>query len=169
MKLLSPAKLNLSLAITGVRADGYHEIESLMCCISLYDDIRLDVNNSEKITLDCQPDVCPPEQNLAVKAANRFFDAVAAVPRGVHISLQKQIPAGAGLGGGSSNAATVLSGLNNHFGQPLSSDRLAAIGCALGADIPFFLLGKPAVATGGAVSANIRLNQAHIQGRVQFF
>lgn len=151
MKLLSPAKINLFLAVTGKRPDGYHELYMLMCGISLYDTITLifDADSrSQKISVLCDaPDVPSDESNLAHKAASLFFKHLG-IRGSVDIFIEKKIPAGAGLGGGSSNAATVLSGLNQHYGFPFSREKLMEIGLSLGADVPFFIFGKPAIATG---------------------
>jgi 4-diphosphocytidyl-2-C-methyl-D-erythritol kinase len=151
MKLLSPAKINLFLAVTGKRPDGYHELCMLMCAVSLYDTITLifDADSrSQKIGVFCDaPDVPSDESNLAHKAASLFLKH-AGIRGSMDIFIEKNIPAGAGLGGGSSNAATVLSGLNQHYGFPFSREKLMEMGLKLGADVPFFIFGKPAIATG---------------------
>jgi 4-diphosphocytidyl-2-C-methyl-D-erythritol kinase len=157
IKSLSPAKINLFLCVIGKRADGYHELLTLMCCIGLYDIISMDFDQ-EDITVYCD-DVNVPgdETNLAHRAAVVFFDELKKNPaewenrsilRGVAISIEKNIPVAAGLGGGSSNAATVLAQLNQYYGRPFSSAELKALGRAVGADVPFFLFRKPAIATG---------------------
>ena len=147
MELLSPAKINLFLQITGKRQNRYHDLFTLMCCISLYDTISLSFG-AKYTTLSCSdPEVPEDESNLAVKAANLFFRTVHK-NEGVKIGIEKQIPAAAGLGGGSSNAATVLLGLNRYYGQPLPQNKLMSLGLSIGADVPFFIFRKPATATG---------------------
>ena len=150
MRLLaSPAKINLFLHVTGKRPDGYHELFSLMCGIAIFDHIRLDFSGHE-IEVECNHPAVPlDESNLAYKAAQHFFAACGHIStRGLRIQIDKQIPVAAGLGGGSSNAAAVLMGLNAHYGFPLSSPQMSNLGLSLGADVPFFLFGKPALATG---------------------
>jgi len=147
MNLLSPAKINLFLQITGKRQNGYHDLFTLMCCISLYDTVSLSFG-AKYTTVSCSdPEVPEDESNLAVRAANLFFKTVHKNEH-VKIGLEKQIPVAAGLGGGSSNAASVLLGLNRYYGRPLPQDKLISIGLSIGADIPFFIFGKPATASG---------------------
>lgn len=146
-KLWSPAKINLFLKVIGKRPDGYHDLVSLMCGISLRDRIVL-TTGTEAISVACTyPGVPENETNLAVRAADLFYRHHSVSER-VAIEIEKRIPVGAGLGGGSSNAATVLKGLNDCYGQPLSADLLRTLGLSLGADVPFFLLGRPALAAG---------------------
>jgi len=152
MRLLSPAKINLFLFVTGKRPDGYHTLRTLMCLVGLHDEITLSFGKGG-ITCDCShPDVPSGPGNLAHRAATLFLkhDAVRGNSRGdaVAISINKHIPVGAGLGGGSSNAAAVLRGLNRHFGRPLSREELISMGTSLGADVPFFIFGGPALAGG---------------------
>lgn len=148
MKLFSPAKVNLFLHVTGKRDDGYHDIFSLMCPVSVFDEITIRVMKSGGITVECDHREVPSgEANIAHRAASLFFKETG-IKGGVSIWIRKRIPVSAGLGGGSSNAASVLSYLNNHFGSPLSHDRLMRLGGSIGADIPFFIYGKPAIATG---------------------
>jgi 4-diphosphocytidyl-2-C-methyl-D-erythritol kinase len=147
MEIQSPAKINLFLEVCSKRPDGYHNLNTLMCCISLYDTIRLTFGK-KNISVRCShPDVPEDETNLAWRAARLFFDT-ARIDEGVRIDIEKNIPIGAGLGGGSSNAASVLKGLNAHYGSPVSEAALMAAGKSIGADVPFFIYGKPAVATG---------------------
>lgn len=147
MKLYSPAKVNLFLYVTGRRSDGYHDLMTLMCCVGIYDRILMTFNTGG-ISVSCRhPGVPQNEENLAFRAAEKFLKALNR-PEGVHIVLEKNIPVAAGLGGGSSNAAAVLMGLNRRYGSPFSIDDLMTMGRDLGADVPFFLYGKPAVATG---------------------
>jgi 4-diphosphocytidyl-2-C-methyl-D-erythritol kinase len=147
IQVLSPAKVNLFLYVLRRRADGYHDLFSLMCRIGLYDEILLNPA-AAAITLQCSDPSLPVDDgNLAVRAARRFYEALGR-SGGVKIHLTKRIPIGAGLGGGSSNAASVLLGLNHLYDAPLSLDRLTAIGRSLGADVPFFLFQSPALASG---------------------
>jgi len=147
MKILSPAKINLFLQVTGKRPDGYHELFSLMCCVTLFDTIFLRFD-TEKIEIESShPQLPLDETNLAHKAAALFFKTLGS-KEGVKITIEKSIPIAAGLGGGSSNAASVLRGLNHHFDFPFSRERLTALGLSLGADVPFLLFQKPALASG---------------------
>ncbi|MGM0452888.1 MAG: 4-(cytidine 5'-diphospho)-2-C-methyl-D-erythritol kinase [Thermodesulfobacteriota bacterium] len=146
MEISAPAKINLYLDVLGRRVDGYHELQMLMCCIGLFDIVRLTAAPDISVSCDAA-DVPADESNIAHRAARCFFNATA-IDAGVHIAIHKTIPVGAGLGGGSSNAAAVLSGLNRHFGYRLPQPRLAELARTIGADVPFFLYGRPAVATG---------------------
>ena len=147
MKLLSPAKINLFLQIVGKRADGYHDLVTLMCCVGLYDIISLDFS-AEEISVACTHPLVPQDHtNLAYRAAKLFLDHINS-KEGVRITIEKQIPIGAGLGGGSSNAATVMLGLNRFYGHPLSRETLIRLGVVIGADVPFFIDQKPAIASG---------------------
>lgn len=152
MELFSPAKINLFLEVLGKRPDGYHELRSLLCPLGLYDTVRIRIGGAG-IRVRCSKKGIPEDHtNLAWRAADAFCRALArrgiAPPGGVEIELQKQIPAGGGLGGGSGNAAAVLDGLNRLTGGPLGFSDLTETARALGADVPFFLLGKPALAEG---------------------
>ncbi|MEH6591756.1 MAG: 4-(cytidine 5'-diphospho)-2-C-methyl-D-erythritol kinase [Halioglobus sp.] len=144
LELLSPAKLNLFLHITGRRADGYHTLQTLFQLLDWGDDMRFEANNSGKITLDMPALDIPADQNLVVKAAS----ALQSGNLGAHISVIKRIPDGGGLGGGSSNAATTLLALNYLWELGLNSETLAALGSQLGADVPVFVHGKTAWAEG---------------------
>lgn len=148
LHLLAPAKINVYLRIVGRRADGYHLLDSLMVPISLYDEISLEVEPSTvsgpEIVVTCDdPTIPSDETNLAYRAA-----ALVCRDRGLHarviVHLHKRIPAGAGLGGGSSDAAAILRGLNTLLHLGLSLERLSQLGVRLGADVPFFLVGGPA-------------------------
>lgn len=146
--ILSPAKINLFLHITGKRLDGYHELFSLMCRVSLYDTVSLSFG-VENTTISCNVAQIPQDEtNTAWKAANVFFKALKNKHEGVKIFIDKQIPVGAGLGGGSSNAAAVLLGLNRFYNYPFLFDELISMGVLIGADVPFFIFQKPAIATG---------------------
>lgn len=148
MELLSPAKINLFLEVTGKRSDGYHDLRSLMCCISLFDKVTL-TPGGEEIRVSCDREGIPEDEtNLAARAAKLFFEKLGRKKTGVKISIEKNIPAGAGLGGGSSNAAAVLTGLNRFYDTPFSGDELVRMGVAIGADVPFFIYCKAALAEG---------------------
>ena len=142
-----PAKVNLTLEVLGRRSDGYHDIRSLMVRVGLYDRLTIETG-VEGLTLLC-PDANLPgdESNLAMAAALAFREETGG-PDGLRITLHKGIPTAAGLGGGSSDAASVLKGLNGLMGNPLSRDRLMELGLRLGSDVPFFIAGVPAVAEG---------------------
>jgi 4-diphosphocytidyl-2-C-methyl-D-erythritol kinase len=133
--------------VTGKRPDGYHNLFSLMCRIGVFDDVHLQLT-PEAVRLSCaQASVPSDESNLAHRAATAFFQTLGR-PGGVDIRLQKRIPVAAGLGGGSSNAASVLLGLNHLHGRPFTRRQLMAIGRGLGADVPFFIFQAPALAAG---------------------
>ena len=147
MNIHSPAKINLFLQITGRRPDGYHELATLMCCVNLYDTISLSFGG-ESTTVSCShPDVSEDDTNLAVRAV-KIFQKALKKNDGVEISIDKKIPVAAGLGGGSSNAASVLLGLNRYYEYPFSLDELMTMGLSIGADVPFFILKKPVIARG---------------------
>jgi 4-diphosphocytidyl-2-C-methyl-D-erythritol kinase len=152
MDLLAPAKINLFLHVTGKRADGYHNLFSLMCCIGIYDKITLTFGAKET-SVSCSADNVPEDDtNLTYRAADIFFKTLLKrqgdSPQNVNIIINKQIPVAAGLGGGSSNAAAVLSGLNRYYGLPFSQGKLISMGSSIGADVPFLIFQKPALASG---------------------
>lgn len=148
MNILSPAKINLFLHVIRKRPDNYHDIQSLMCPVGLFDSIKIEFKG-DTIAVSCDnPDVPNDESNLAFRAAVLFFEKIGIKPPGIFIKIDKKIPVAAGLGGGSSNAATVLKALNHHFSKHFSHDQLNKMGLEIGADVPFFLLGKPAIASG---------------------
>lgn len=149
MKILSPAKVNLRLEVLGIRADKYHDIFSIIQPISLYDEVFLEVEKgSEGIHVDCKhPQVPSNRDNLAYRAAEAFVQRTGFKGK-IRIEIRKKIPVAAGLGGGSSNAAIVLKGLNDMAGEKLAFEDLQVMGRKLGADIPFFLLGKNSLVTG---------------------
>ena len=147
LAIKSPAKINLLLKVRRRREDGYHDIVSVMCLVGLFDRITLSFD-TPTITVQCSdPRVPEDSSNLAYRAADLFMKKCG-ISDGVGITIKKVIPVAAGLGGGSSNAAGVLLGLNHYFGDPYSMDQLMAMGLSLGADVPFFLFQKPALATG---------------------
>ena len=143
----SPAKVNLILKVLRRREDGYHDIASLMQKVSLADDMEF-TPRGEGITLACPGSDLPTgDGNLVVRAARALF-AEAGFTGGIDITLRKRIPTAAGLGGGSSNAATTLTVLNELFRLGLDRDRLIRIGARIGADVPFFIYGNTAWAFG---------------------
>ena len=149
MEVRAPAKINLSLKILGRRNDGFHELDTLIAPISLYDEIRIDKRRLGKgIEFRCDDSSIPQgDENLAVRAAKAFFDTTKIEPA-LSIELKKKIPHGAGLGGGSSDAASVLLALNEMFETKLSREALAEIAEPLGSDVPFFLFQSAAVCKG---------------------
>ncbi len=140
----APAKINWSLKVKGRRDDGYHEIESLMQCISLCD--TLTFANADLITIDTNADI-PQEDNLVYKAAILLQKETGA-KKGALISLSKKIPMEAGLGGGSSDAAATLMGLCRLWGADVRKEMLMELAAKLGSDVPFFIEGSAAVVTG---------------------
>ena len=147
MKILSPAKINLFLQILGKRPDGYHDLITLMCCIGLYDTVSLTFGVKD-ITVSCNHPVVPEDEtNVAFGAAHLFLKTLKK-NEGVEIFIKKQIPVAAGLGGGSSNAAAVFLGLNRYYGYPFSTEELMSMGLSIGADVPFFIFQRPAIASG---------------------
>jgi 4-diphosphocytidyl-2-C-methyl-D-erythritol kinase len=145
---LAPAKLNIRLNVAGCRPDGYHELVSIMVPVGLYDRLELRFRSDKKIVISCQGFPAPSDEgNLACRAAVAFF-AKTGIKDGLAISLTKNIPVAAGLGGGSSDAACVLKALNQHYSHPLTAEELAQVAVSLGADIPFFLMETPCVARG---------------------
>ncbi|PYL14996.1 MAG: 4-(cytidine 5'-diphospho)-2-C-methyl-D-erythritol kinase [Verrucomicrobia bacterium] len=149
MQVSAPAKINLFLKVLGIRRDGFHEIETFISPISLCDQIKIDKNKrGQGISFRCDdPSVPRGGENLAVRAANAFFAATQTKPA-VSIVLKKIIPHGAGLGGGSSDAAAVLLALNQLFATKLSRQKLAKLGSTIGSDVPFFIFESAAVCTG---------------------
>lgn len=136
------AKINLTLDVLGKRADGYHELKSVMQTVSLHDDIEIDVGTMEDWKLICSREDIPCDaRNLAWKAAKLYFDEIKLDPQGLTIRMEKRIPSGAGMGGGSADAAAVLRALNRYFGEILSLEELAQLSEKIGSDIPFCVLG----------------------------
>ncbi len=145
--LLSPAKINLTLEVLGKRPDGYHEIRSIMQPVDLFDEVRIDILDGTGITIETKgPKIPRGNRNLAWKAADIFI-IESGLKAKVNVFVKKAIPAGAGLGGGSSNAASVLVGLNKLTGK-LSEQDLNYISSKIGADVAFFINCRSAVAQG---------------------
>ncbi len=148
MKIKSFAKINLILKITGKRDDGYHTLFSLICLVDLHDTISISNNNDNGINVFCKHKETPEgSANIAYKAAALFFKTLG-IKGNVLINIEKNIPVAAGLGGGSSNAAAVFNWLNQAYDYPFTHKKMMEMGLFLGADIPFFILGKPVYATG---------------------
>lgn len=143
-KLKAPAKINWFLSVLRKREDGYHEISSLMQSVGLYDYLTFEPSDEIRIRTDSE---IPLEENLVYKAAVLLKER-RSVKKGAVITLKKEIPMSAGLGGGSSDAACTLTGLNRLWGLKLSKDELARFGSLLGSDVPFFFKG-PLAAVGG--------------------
>lgn len=144
---LAPAKLNLNLKIIGRRADGYHLLDSHFCFIDLMDDIWIRPTLDGRICLETPLFGVAEENDLVVRAA-KLLQATTQSHQGACIKTFKRIPMGAGLGGGSSDAATVLMALNQLWGLNLNREQLMALGVTLGADVPFFIFGQSAKVTG---------------------
>jgi 4-diphosphocytidyl-2-C-methyl-D-erythritol kinase len=157
LSLLSPAKLNLFLHITGRRPDGYHQLQTLFQLLDWGDQLHFSTNNSGTINLDSADLDIPVEENLIVRAARLLQTG----QLGVDITLDKHIPTGGGLGGGSSNAATTLLALNHLWHRGLSQTELQALGASLGADVPVFVGGHTAWAEGiGEILTPVELPQS---------
>jgi 4-diphosphocytidyl-2-C-methyl-D-erythritol kinase len=145
---LAPAKINLCLHVLGKRPDGYHELAMLMQRVSLYDTLRIALVAERGVRVVCKGVELPPGgENIAARAARRMLE-LSGADCGVEISIDKAIPVAAGLGGGSSDAAAVLMGLDEMLSTALGKERLMAEGGKLGADVPFFIFKEPAWATG---------------------
>jgi 4-diphosphocytidyl-2-C-methyl-D-erythritol kinase len=152
MRYLAPAKLNLFLHVTGRRADGYHDIETVFQLVDLCDEVEVDTNMDGRILRDPPPSdpmlaQLPVEEDLTWRAA-RLLQQASGTPMGATIHVTKHIPFGGGLGGGSSDAATVLLALNRQWGLGWSRERLADLGLQLGSDVPVFIHGHSAWASG---------------------
>ncbi len=143
----APAKLNLFLHVTGRRPDGYHELQTLFQLIDLSDTVSLSVTDDGRIERPAGPAGVDPDSDLTVRAA-RALQAATGCRVGASIRIAKRIPMGGGLGGGSSDAATVLLALNHLWGCGLQVDELARLGLPLGADVPVFVRGSSAWAEG---------------------
>ncbi len=151
LQLQAPAKINLVLRVLSRRTDGYHELETWMQKLDIYDEVTLEVREGGGIELHCDNDEIPQgKENLAWKAAATFLkECTNGKKYGVAIRLKKRIPVAAGLGGGSSDAGTVLKGLNRLFHDIFSQKELVKMGLMLGADVPFFVTDYDAVLATG--------------------
>lgn len=159
LRLRCPAKVNLSLEVLGRRPDGYHELRSVMVPLSLADDLELRLDGEPGVRLHVEgADLPAGPDNLVHRAATLFLETVRGASLsagrrveagpGVEVRLTKRIPVGAGLGGGSSDAAATLVGLDRLLGSRLGEEELARLALRLGADVPFFVRGRAALATG---------------------
>ena len=143
------AKLNLTLDVLGKREDGYHDLQSVMQSISIRDDVEIDIGTGKPWKLLCSVEGIPTDEtNLAWKAAKVYCDALHKDPDGIEIRILNRIPSGAGMGGGSADAAAVLRALNRHYGEPLSVLALAELGAQVGSDVPFCVLCGTAMVEG---------------------
>lgn len=143
------AKLNLTLDVLDKRTDGYHDIKTVMQTVSVRDDIEIDIGTGKEWTLSCNIEGVPEDsRNLAWKAAEIYCKTMDKEPDGLHIRITKRIPMGAGMAGGSADAAAVLRALNDYYGNPLSILALAELGASVGSDVPFCVIGGTAVAEG---------------------
>ena len=150
MQAFAPAKINLSFKIKGRREDGFHEIETLMAPISLKDTLTIErgeIPGGVRFTCD-DPSLPTGEENLVVKAVRLFFRKATQINAGVEINLVKKIPHGAGLGGGSSDAAATLLALNKLFATGFDRNALMELAAQIGSDVPFFILGSAATCRG---------------------
>lgn len=144
----APAKINLSLDVLGKRDDGYHNVEMVMTTIDLADRVELYAIERNRIEISLESRYVPnDERNLAFKAAIAFRERYG-LPTGVHINIEKNIPVSAGLGGGSTDAAAVLRGLNRLWSMDIPLEDLADLGAGIGSDVPFCVYGNTAIATG---------------------
>ena len=143
------AKLNISLDVTERRADGFHDMCMVMQTVSICDELELRPTDTGRIQVKSNFSFIPgDERNLAAKAALGFFEAVGKQGQGLLITLQKSIPVGAGMAGGSADAAAVLRALNRLYGAPLTADALETLAARVGSDVPFCVRGGTALATG---------------------
>lgn len=156
--LLAPAKINLYLGITSLRADGYHDIETVMQSVGLFDSVTVETFRADypRVNVQCSGlQGVSPETNTAYKAAIQYLKAAGIDDTAVNITIQKNIPDGAGLGGGSSDAAAVLLALNSVNGGLFTTERLCDIGAGVGADVPFCVKKGTVKATGiGEITEN---------------
>ena len=149
IRVLAPAKVNLTLRVLGRRTDGYHDIESLVQKISIYDRVTILEKDEPGILLTCSdPSLPTGPDNLAYRAGELMIKRCRKAERGISLHLDKTIPSGAGLGGGSSDAAAVLMGLNTLWELSLAREELVEFGKEIGSDVPLFLHPSPALITG---------------------
>lgn len=143
------AKLNISLDVLGKRPDGYHDMVMVMQSVSLHDELRIKLNDSGELSAMSDLHFIPnDERNLAVRAARQFLDAAGDGRRGVTISIKKRIPVGAGMAGGSADAAAVLRAMNRLYGGRFSTGELEEIAAGIGSDVAFCVAGGTALAQG---------------------
>lgn len=143
------AKINLTLDITGKRDDGYHDIYSIMQSVSLHDEVKISLNTGKDWSVHCTDAQVPCDcRNLSMQAAKLFFAETGIDPNGISIHIENMIPAQAGIGGGSADAAAVLRSLNAHYGSVFSTHALADLGARIGSDVPFCVVCGTAIAEG---------------------
>jgi len=148
MEFSAPAKTNVSLRVLGKRADGFHELETLMVPLALADTVSIEKTGTDALEFTCSDASLPTDdRNLAVRAAKLIL-ASSHAKGGWKIHLEKRVPHGAGLGGGSSDAATVLMGMNDLLGRPFARGELIEMAAQLGSDVPFFIVRGPALCKG---------------------
>jgi len=163
----SPCKVNLILNILGKRADGFHELETVMQPVNLCDEMTFE-RAGASLQLTCShPELPCDSKNLVHRAATSFL-AAAKISDGVKIHLQKNLPLAGGIGGGSANAAVTFAALNELFSAPLPSEKLHALAAALGSDIPFFLYDRPALATGRGEKVELLEKFSILRGKAFF-
>jgi 4-diphosphocytidyl-2-C-methyl-D-erythritol kinase len=163
----SPCKVNLILNILGKRADGFHELETVMHPVNVCDEMTFE-RAGAGLQLTCSnPELPCDSKNLVHRAATSFF-AASKISEGVRIHLQKNLPLAGGIGGGSANAAVTFNALNELFGSPLPPEKLQELAAALGSDIPFFLHDKPALATGRGEKVRTLENFPALRGKAFF-
>lgn len=149
VKAQAPAKINLTLDILGKRADGYHNVSTIMQAVSLYDKITVEKTDGNEITVSCnKPEIPCDRTNIVYKAAAKFFDYNKIDERAVHIDINKIIPSQAGLAGGSTDGAATILALNRLYNTLLKPKEMVEIAAHIGADVPFCLDGGTQLATG---------------------
>lgn len=159
VKVKAPAKINLSLDVLRRRADGYHDVSMVMQAVSLYDYVTVEALDTRGIEIFCDyPDVPCNKKNIAYKCAEAFFNYTKAENTGIKITIEKNIPAQAGLAGGSADGAAVITALNKLFSTYLKEDELCEIGSKVGADIPFCILGGTKLASGTGTTLKKMIN-----------
>ncbi len=160
MKVRAPAKVNLQLRILGRRADGFHDIETIMVPVSLADEISVEILPGDTITLSSDDPALPRDRSNLAAAAAYEFQHETGLRFAATIHLQKRIPIAAGLGGGSSNAATILLALNQLLDTKLGLEGLEKIAARLGSDVPFFVRRRPAICRGrGEIIESFELSE----------
>ncbi len=141
------AKINIVLDVLKKRVDGYHDMKMIMQKVNIYDELTFEIVEENKITIECNVDLCEAEQNLCYKATKQLFNKHN-ITKGVNISINKKIPHQAGMGGGSADCATTLIAINEIFDLGNTIEELASIGKQLGADVPYCLYGNTMIAEG---------------------
>ena len=163
----SPCKVNLILNILGKRADGFHELETVMQPVNLCDAMTFERAGTALLLTCSHPELPCDSKNLVHRAATAFLSAVK-ISDGVKIHLQKNLPLAGGIGGGSANAAVTFTALNELFGSPLPLEKLHELAATLGSDVPFFLYDQPALATGRGEKVRTLENFPALKGKAFF-